>query len=113
MARDTTAKISTETPPASEADRAKELEADIAALREDIAAITATLGDLAKDTGRTMKREAERTKNQALEAAEEIKDKAIAEYEHYEDELQATIRERPITSVLVAAGIGFIISRLI
>ena len=37
-----------------------------------IAAITATLGDLAKDTGRTVKREAERTKNQAMETAEEL-----------------------------------------
>jgi len=109
MARDTTAKIDVE----PQTDSARDLEADIAALRADIAAITATLGDLAKDTGRTVKREARKTKDQALEAAEDVKDKAIAEFEHYEDELQATIRERPITSVLVAAGIGFVLSRLL
>lgn len=104
---------SAEKVAAAATNHAGDLEAEIAALRSDIASITDTLGKMAKDTSRAAKEEVGRAKDQVLGAAEETKEKVIAEYERYEDELQSAIRERPITSVLIAAGIGYIVSKIL
>lgn len=94
-------------------DPARDLEAEIAALREDIAAITATLGDIARyraDEAQTkvhkVKRKVANTGEQALESVQENLELA-------EGELKNVIRDKPISSVLIAAGVGFLLSRIL
>lgn len=94
-------------------DHAKELDAEIAALRDDIAAITATLGDMARDTGREVKSEARKATKKAVAKGEEAIETVHDNFESVEGEIKTLIRDKPIASVLVAAGVGYVLSKII
>ncbi len=94
-------------------DPAKDLEVEIAALREDIAAITATLGDIVKYRTNEAKAEARKIRRRVEREGEEALESVQDSFEAVESELKASIREKPITSVLIAAGIGYVISKIL
>ncbi|WP_332716518.1 DUF883 family protein [Pelagibacterium mangrovi] len=94
-------------------DPAKDLDAEIAALREDIAAITSTLGDIVKHRTNEAKSEARRIRQNVERHGEEAVETVQDSFEAAESELKAIIREKPISSVLVAAGIGYVISKIL
>ncbi|HWJ87942.1 MAG TPA: hypothetical protein VNS12_07730 [Pelagibacterium sp.] len=93
-------------------DAANDLNAEIAALREDIASITATLGDVVKNRAGDAKDEAVRIGKKMERKGEEALESVQDSFESAESDLKAAIRERPISSVLIAAGVGYIISKI-
>lgn len=94
-------------------DSAKDLDAEIAALREDIAAITSTLGNIAKSRTSEARSEVERAGRKAVAKGEEALETAQQNFEHAEDEFKTMIRDKPIQSVLVAAGVGYLLSKVL
>ncbi|WP_127142959.1 DUF883 family protein [Pelagibacterium montanilacus] len=106
------AETSTRTTSAQR-DPAKDLDAEIAALREDVSAITATLGDIVKYRGNSAREEADRVRRKAVKKGEETLDSVNENLEHAEDELKTAIREKPLTSVLIAAGVGYLLSKIL
>lgn len=94
-------------------DPAKDLDAEIAALREDVAAITATLGDIVKYRTNEAKSEARRIRRRVEKQGEEAIETVQDSFESAETELKSIIREKPISSVLVAAGIGYVLSKIL
>ncbi|WP_338609862.1 hypothetical protein V6617_06575 [Pelagibacterium nitratireducens] len=101
------------TAKANTDDPAKDLDAEIAALREDVAAITATLGDVVKYRTDGAKTEARRLRKTAEQKGEETLEQVQDSFEAAEGELKSMIREKPISSVLIAAGVGFVLSKIL
>lgn len=93
-------------------DSAKDLDAEIRALREDIAAITATLGNLAKKGTDEAKAEVQRVSRKAVAKGEEAVETVQENFEYAEDEIKTMIHEKPIQSVLIAAGVGYVLSKI-
>jgi ElaB/YqjD/DUF883 family membrane-anchored ribosome-binding protein len=88
------------------ADRAsgssRSIEEDIAALREDLKTLTANVAGLAKEKGDTVRAD--------LGARA---DKAMASGREAAESMQDTVRDRPMTSVFVAFGVGILIGHLL
>ena len=99
-------------PRASSKSREDQLEDQIAQLQADLKSITATLAKLgtekvneARDTAKDEMRHLQR---QCQHVIEEAQDQAGA----IEQQLKDTIREKPLTAVASAIGIGFILALL-
>ena len=92
--------------------QAKDLDAEIAALREDIASITSTIGNMAKNRTNEAKAEVERAGRKVMGKGEEAVEVAQENFENFESELKSMIREKPVQSVLIAAGVGYILSKV-
>ncbi len=84
------------------------LEADIAQLKADIA----MLRDHMQKTGQDSYRAARRAANDGIERLKTEGEAAMASARSsardIEDQLTETVREKPITSLAIAAGIGFL-----
>ena len=90
----------------------EDLEAEIARLREDVARLTEQLG-------RTGEHSIAAAKRAAAEGAEQLRVKGEAAVEalrtnagDIEQRVTEAVREKPITSLAVAAGIGFFLALL-
>jgi len=81
---------------------AKSIEDDLAALREDLKALSASVAGLAKEKGGELRAE--------LGAQA---DKAMATGRQATENVQDAVRERPMTSVFVAFGVGVLIGHLL
>lgn len=82
-------------------DQAQDVAADLDAIKADMAKLR---GDLAQVAGSWM----DRGRDQAMYAADEIKGRFQDSMETVED----WVKERPLTSVLIAAGIGLMLGKL-
>jgi ElaB/YqjD/DUF883 family membrane-anchored ribosome-binding protein len=82
-------------------DQAQNVAADLDALKADLAKLR---GDLAQVAGSWM----DRGRDQALSAADDIKDRFQDSMAGAED----WVKERPLTAVLIAAGIGLVLGKL-
>lgn len=107
------ARAATSTKTENTEELTRDLEAEIAALRDDISAITSTLGDLVKHGADEAKTEAKRLGKRVEKKGEEAIEAVQERYESAESELRDVIREKPIASVLLAAGVGYIISKIL
>jgi len=92
--------------------REQELEAQVKALQDDLKSITETLGKLtnekvgeARDVANTELRHLKRKGEAMLSDAQD-------QAEIAEKQLKDTIREKPLTAVATAAGIGFVLALL-
>lgn len=92
--------------------REKELEAQVAQLQTDLKAITETLGKLtgekvgeARDVAKAEMRHLQRKGQHMLDEAQD-------QAGEMEKQLKDTIREKPLTAVAAAAGIGFVLALL-
>ncbi|EKV30527.1 hypothetical protein C882_4486 [Caenispirillum salinarum AK4] len=89
------------------------LKSDMDALRKDFAALTESLKDVSTARGRSYAERARATaddyQHRAQATAEEYQARARAGLE----QAQATIEERPMTSVLVAFGIGLLLGKIL
>lgn len=101
--------------PINEAERIareRDLEADIRQLRADMAKLTeqlATTGEHSYSTARRAAKEGvEQLRAQGEAAMETLRDNA----RDVEEQVLATVREKPITSLAVAAGIGYLMALL-
>lgn len=97
---------------ASSKAREAQLEDQVAQLQTDIKAIAATLARLSNDKVNEVKSvaksEAHNLQRQAEHVVEDVQDQASA----LEKQLKDTIREKPLTAVASAVGIGFILALL-
>jgi len=80
---------------------AEDLAADIEQLKADIAALARQL----QETGQHSYGAARRA---ASEGVEQLRAQGEAVYENVERQLADTVREKPVTSLAIAAGIGFL-----
>ena len=109
---------STDKPAAARAARASgklretQLEEQVAQLQDDIKAIAATLARLSNDkvseVREVAKGEVRHLQRQGQHVIDDVQDQASA----VEKQLKDTIREKPLTAVASAVGIGFILALL-
>ncbi|MCO4317485.1 DNA gyrase subunit B [Phyllobacterium sp. 21LDTY02-6] len=95
-----------------EAQTDQDLQAQVAALKEDIANIAATLSRIGKDSTRGARANAAETLETARLKGEEALDDLRLRAKDLEEQLAETVRENPLTTVAVAAGIGFLLACL-
>lgn len=82
------------------------LQADVDALRKDLAEITNTL--------KTMVGAEAQTRTQAAaERIREVSDQARDQFDHARDVAVERVRERPLSSVAITFGVGLLIGRLL
>lgn len=78
------------------------LKGDIDDLRADVSAIAGTLKNLGLEQGK-----------EAVNSARKVRDEASRQASAAKAKLEEEIESRPLTSVLGAFGIGFVIGRLL
>lgn len=88
-------------------------------LTEEIATLRADVSRLAETVGRLVEQEVEQAADRFHDTAEELgrrgrayADRARAEAAAYESQAEEVIVRNPVTSVLVAAGLGFVFGLL-
>jgi ElaB/YqjD/DUF883 family membrane-anchored ribosome-binding protein len=89
-------------------DAAQDIAADIAKLREDITKLANDIAELGKQSMNTAKRAAAEGVDQLRAQGEAGMEGLRANAEDVQDQLAQTVREKPITSLAIAAGIGFL-----
>ena len=94
----------------------KDLQKDIEAIRGDIAALAQTIGKLAADTAEVqarMRKNVRKAASSAAEAGEDLiadtADAAVDAAMAGMSSLEAEIKRNPLTAVLTALGIGFVV----
>ncbi|MGV3577307.1 MAG: DUF883 family protein [Devosia sp.] len=92
--------------------REQELEAQVSQLQSDLKSITETLrkltGEKAVEVRDIAETEFRHLKRRGQHMVEEAQDQAG----EYEQQLKDTIREKPLTAVATALGIGFVLALL-
>ncbi len=82
-----------------------DLQAQVEQLKEDIAALASTLADMGAQTVRDARRTVRR---QGEDAVDELKSRA----QDLEAQLTAAVREKPIASLAMALGAGYVLALL-
>ena len=82
------------------------LQADVDALRKDLAEVTKTLKAIGNDTART-KAQA------AAERVREVSGQARDQFDHAREVAVDQVRERPLTTVALTFGVGMLVGRLL
>ncbi|MFD1199635.1 YqjD family protein [Brucella gallinifaecis] len=90
----------------------EDLQAQVEQLKEDIAAIAATLGNLGSQSVRDAKRTAKETYKNAFVQGEDVVDDLKNKAQDIEAQLTQAVRERPITSIATALGVGYLLALL-
>ncbi|GGA96174.1 hypothetical protein GCM10011491_25710 [Brucella endophytica] len=80
-----------------------DLQAQIARLKDDIAGLASAITDLGSEKVREARRGAAKTYNSARQTGENT-------VNQLHDQLAASARERPLTTIAAAAGIGFLLA---
>lgn len=86
----------------------QDLAADVARLREDISRLADDIRALGRQSVNTAKRAAAEGVEQLRAQGEAGAEGLRANYHDVEQQLTQTVREKPITSLAVAAGLGFL-----
>jgi ElaB/YqjD/DUF883 family membrane-anchored ribosome-binding protein len=81
----------------------------IEALKSDLAAISATLADLVKDSAREGRATIEKTADHYVREARRQADTAVEGARAYGEALEGQITRNPFSAVLVALGLGFLV----
>ncbi len=92
--------------------REQELEAQVAQLQADIRAISDTLGKLSGEKVGEARAVATSEVKQLQARGQHLLDDAQDQVTQAEKQLKDTIREKPLTAVAAAAGIGFVFALL-
>ncbi|WP_455476884.1 DUF883 family protein [Bartonella sp. B41] len=90
----------------------KDLQAQFEKLRSDISNATSKLTNLGANKLHQTKHKTEKLYNSAKENSEEIISQAKDKISNFEEALSRCVCKNPNKSVLVAAGIGFILAQL-
>jgi ElaB/YqjD/DUF883 family membrane-anchored ribosome-binding protein len=93
-------------------DRETQLESQVAQLQSDLAAITKTLSKLTGEKVEEAREYASAEFRQLKRQGQHMLDDAQNQAGEVEQQLKDTIREKPITAVATALGIGFVLALL-
>ncbi len=96
--------------PELEAGTSAELDADIRQLRADIARLTEQLNLTGEHTYSTARRAAREGVEQLRQQGEAAMEGLRSNARDMEEQLMATVREKPVTSLAVAAGLGYLLA---
>ncbi|WP_161141409.1 DUF883 family protein [Propylenella binzhouense] len=94
------------------AEDVKSLSAQIDLLKTDISALAATLSDLARASAREGREKVERTADDYYREGRRQADAVLAEARAVGEEFEDQISRNPLTAVLVALGLGFLIGMI-
>jgi ElaB/YqjD/DUF883 family membrane-anchored ribosome-binding protein len=89
--------------------QSEELVAQIEALRKDVATISTTLANLVRTGAEEGRDRLSRQANYYMEEGRRQADEAMAQARAMGEELESQIGRNPLTSVLIALGLGFLI----
>lgn len=96
----------------NEAQTRAELEAEVARLKGDVT----KLKEQVRETGQRSYRSAQRVASSGLESVKARSEAAIEDIrgqaKDYEAQLEEAVREKPISSLAIAAGVGFVLALL-
>ncbi|MDB5613156.1 MAG: hypothetical protein JWQ22_809 [Devosia sp.] len=92
--------------------REAQLEDQVSQLQSDLKAIAATLARLSNDKVNEAKAVANNQVNNLQRQAEHVVEDVQERASDIEQQLKATIREKPLTAVASAIGIGFVLALL-
>lgn len=87
----------------------RRLEDEMAELRKELARVSSLVGDIATHRYEAAKERAAGYADEAMRQGAVLRDEAYARAGALEAEAERTIRERPLTAVAVAAGVGYLI----
>lgn len=91
----------------------EDLQAQLDALRAELAALAATLQADGKKMAEALKDRAEELSDEAKVKARAALHDIRAETDRLEERLEAQVREKPLQSLLMAFGLGLIVSVLL
>jgi ElaB/YqjD/DUF883 family membrane-anchored ribosome-binding protein len=94
----------------SEKSREQDLEAQVAQLQSDLKSIGETLKKLTGDKAGEVRDIAETEFRQLKRRGQNLVEEAQDQAGEYEKQLKDTIREKPLTAVATALGIGFVLA---
>jgi ElaB/YqjD/DUF883 family membrane-anchored ribosome-binding protein len=89
-----------------------DLQAQITALKDDIANIAATLAKIGKNSAKDATRSATSSYEAAKARGEETFEDLRSQARELEDQLAETVREKPLTTLAVAVGVGFLLAMI-
>jgi ElaB/YqjD/DUF883 family membrane-anchored ribosome-binding protein len=87
---------------------AKDVEAQISQLREDIAALARSVAALGNEKAGEVRGKARRAATDAADASLQMVEDAKQQALSWERDLEQQIRTKPLQSVGIAAGVGFL-----
>jgi len=93
-------------------DASQDVAADIARLREDMAKLASEIAALGQKSVRTARRVAAERAEEMRMQGEATMDEWRASAQDMEQQLADTVREKPMTSLAIAAGVGFLVALL-
>jgi ElaB/YqjD/DUF883 family membrane-anchored ribosome-binding protein len=97
------------------AEAARDIEAvskQLEVLGRDVAVLVEMLGDLVGTTAREGRETVERKADEYVRKGRERADEAVAQVHAVEEELEARITRSPLTALLIALGLGFVIGKM-
>lgn len=100
------------TTGAAETPREQQLEDQVAQLQRDLKSITETLGKLTGEKVDEAKQIASTELKQLKKRGQDLIEDAQGQAVEVEQQLKDTIREKPLTAVATAMGIGFVLALL-
>jgi ElaB/YqjD/DUF883 family membrane-anchored ribosome-binding protein len=105
--------MATKTEKTAEADATPTMEAQLDALRADIAALAATLTAYGKDKVADMQAAADDVAGDAASRARAALRDVRRETDKLEERLQEQVQDKPLQSLLVAFGLGLVVSLIL
>lgn len=89
-----------------------DIEKQLQQLREDLAALARSVAAAGSNKADDLKHKAKRASNDAMDASAQALDSARAQFQSIERDVERQIRTKPLQSVAIAAGIGFLFALL-
>ncbi|KQZ49944.1 hypothetical protein ASD54_13615 [Rhizobium sp. Root149] len=89
-----------------------DIEKQLQQLREDLAALARSVAAAGSNKADDLKYKARRASNEAMDASAQALDSARAQFQSIEKDIERQIRTKPLQSVAIAAGIGFLFALL-
>ena len=90
----------------------EDLESQVDQLQDEIRAITDTLGRMGKTTVKEARSTAQRGAQELADRGQSMLSSAQDEFTSIEKQLKDTIRDRPLTAVMGAIAVGFVVAVL-
>lgn len=93
-------------------DKSEELEIQISRLKDEIAGIAATLKDIGAEKVYGAKQTAANSYDDAVRRGEAAIDDVRQQVQDLEEQISSAVREKPLTSLAIAAGVGYLLAMI-